>query len=181
MYSIVFSLITNWYLCSDFENLFFNQKYFFLHLLAHCSHVTFPTQPHVMSTCSSQLLEICQLNTSSTFNSSLFSYVVSSRDCNVMVTRPTNHMILTRDHSHDLLTWSRHVTTHMICSHDLDTWPTNFILTSSHHRYHHPRHHLHVMTTSGSLIRHTTTTSPHYHGMHRLSSKDLVWASSGML
>ena len=24
--------------------------------------------------------------------------------CNVMVTRPTNHMILTRDHSHDLLT-----------------------------------------------------------------------------
>ena len=25
-------------------------------------------------------------------------------NCNVMVTRPTNHMILTRDHSHDLLT-----------------------------------------------------------------------------
>ena len=29
---------------------------------------------------------------------------------NVMVTRPTNHIISTRDHSHDLLTWFRHVT-----------------------------------------------------------------------
>ena len=31
-------------------------------------------------------------------------------NCNVMVTRPTNHMISTHDHSHDLVTWSRHVT-----------------------------------------------------------------------
>ena len=30
--------------------------------------------------------------------------------CNVKVTRPTDHMISTRDHSHDLPTWSRHVT-----------------------------------------------------------------------
>ena len=27
-----------------------------------------------------------------------------------MVTRPTNHMISTRDHSYDLVTWPRHVT-----------------------------------------------------------------------
>ena len=30
--------------------------------------------------------------------------------CNVMVTRSTNHMISIRDHSHNLVTWSRHVT-----------------------------------------------------------------------
>ena len=84
--------------------------------------------------------------------------------CNVMVTRPTNHMISTCDHSHDP-----------------DTWPTNFILTSSHHQYHHPCHHFHVMTISGSLICHTTTTSPHHYGTRRPSSKNLVWASSGML
>ena len=39
-------------------------------------------------------------------------------------------------------------------------------------------HHFHVMTTSGSLICHTTITSSHYHGTRRPSSKDLVWASS---
>ena len=84
-------------------------------------------------------------------------------NCNVMVTR------------------SWHVTTHMICSHDLNMWPTNFILTSSHHRYHHPHHHSHVMTTSGSLICHMTTTFSHHHSTRCPSSKDLVWASSGML
>ena len=42
-----------------------------------------------------------------------------------MVTRPTNHMISARDHSHDP-----------------DTWLTNFILTSRHHRFQLPRHHL---------------------------------------
>ena len=40
----------------------------------------------------------------------------------------------------------------MISSHDPDTWPTNFILTSNHHWYQHPRHHSYIMTTSGSLI-----------------------------
>ena len=40
-----------------------------------------------------------------------------------MVTRPTDHMISTRDHSHDLLTWSRHVTF------------SNTKSTSSHHSY----------------------------------------------
>ena len=30
--------------------------------------------------------------------------------CNVMVMRPTNHMISTRDHLYDLVTWPRHVT-----------------------------------------------------------------------
>ena len=60
---------------------------------------------------------------------------------NVMVTRPTNNKISTRDHSHDLLTWSRHVTTHMIYSHYLDMWPTNFILISRHYWYQHPHHH----------------------------------------
>ena len=79
------------------------------------------------------------------------------------------------------ITWSRHVTTHMINSHDPDTRPTNFILTSSHHQYYHPRHHFYIMTTSGSLIRHITTTSSHHHGTRRLSSKDLMWASSRML
>ena len=33
------------------------------------------------------------------------------------------------------ITWSQHVTTHMISSHDPDTWPTNFILTSNHYQY----------------------------------------------
>ena len=84
--------------------------------------------------------------------------------------------------SRDLpITWSRHMTTHMICSHDLDTWPANFILTSSHYQYHHPRHHSHVMTTSGSLICHMTATSSHHHGMHCPSSTGLVWALSRML
>ena len=47
-----------------------------------------------------RLLKLC-----SNFLSSLSFF-----ECNVIVTRPTNHMISTRDHSHDLLTWSRHVT-----------------------------------------------------------------------
>ena len=36
--------------------------------------------------------------------------------------------------SRDLsITWSWHMTTHMIWSHDPNTWPTNFILISRHH------------------------------------------------
>ena len=31
-------------------------------------------------------------------------------NCNIMVMGPTNHIILTCDHSHDLLIWSQHVT-----------------------------------------------------------------------
>ena len=84
--------------------------------------------------------------------------------------------------SRDLpITWSRHVTIHMICSNNLNTWPTKFILTSNHHRYQHPRHHSYVMITSGSLICHTTTTSSHHHGTCRPLFKDLVWASSRVL
>ena len=30
--------------------------------------------------------------------------MLSMQNCNVMVTRSTNHMISTRDHSHDLVT-----------------------------------------------------------------------------
>ena len=84
---------------------------------------------------------------------------------NIMVTRPTNHMISTRDHS-------------QISSHDPDTWPTNFILITSHHQYQHLRHYFHIMTTSESLVSHMITTSSHHHGIRRPSSKDLVWASS---
>ena len=43
---------------------------------------------------------------------------------NVIVTRPTNHMTLARDHSHDP-----------------NTWPTNFILTLRYHQFQLPRHH----------------------------------------
>ena len=46
-------------------------------------------------------------------------------NCNVIVTKPTNHMTSIRDHSHDP-----------------NTWPTNFILTSRHHRFQLPHHHL---------------------------------------
>ena len=71
-----------------------------------------------------------------------------------MVTKPTNHMISTRDHSHDLLTWSRHV-----------TYPDTKS-TSSHYRYQHLRHYSYVMTTSGSFIYHvcatSTSWSPHH-------------------
>ena len=42
----------------------------------------------------------------------------------------------------------------------------------------HPCYHSYVMTTLGSLICHTTTTSFHHHGTRRPLSKDLVWASS---
>ena len=73
------------------------------------------------------------------------------------------------------------MTSHIIYSHDLNKWPTNFILTSSHHRYYHICHHSHVMTTSESLICYTTITSSHHHGTRHLLSKDLVWALSRML
>ena len=79
------------------------------------------------------------------------------------------------------ITWSQHVTTYMICSHDPNTWPTNFILISSHHQYQHPHHHSHIITTSGSLICHTTITSFHHYDTCRPSSKDLVLASSKVL
>ena len=69
----------------------------------------------------------------------------------------------------------------MINSHDPDTWPTNFILASSHHRYQYPRHHSYVITTSSFLICHKIITSSHHHGTHRLSSKKQVWASSRVL
>ena len=69
----------------------------------------------------------------------------------------------------------------MICSHDPDTWPTKFILTSSHYWYQHPHHDSHVMTTSGSLICHTTTTFFHHYGINCSSSKNLEWALSRVL
>ena len=81
--------------------------------------------------------------------------------------------------SRDLpITWSWHVITHMISSHDPDTWPIKFIRTSSYHWYQHPHYYSHIMTTSRFLIRHMITTSSHHHDTHCLSSKDLVWALS---
>ena len=81
LYLIAFSLTTNRYLRSKFEDLSFNQKHFTFHTLACWSHVILPClNPHVTSISSSQLLEICCLNTFSTFNSGLLSHVVSSRD-----------------------------------------------------------------------------------------------------
>ena len=79
-----------------------------------------------------------------------------------MVTRPTNHMILTRDHSHDLLTWSWHVTTHMITARDLRTSSWHQVIIDTN---------ICVMTTSESLVSHTITTSSHHHGTRRPSSK----------
>ena len=44
--------------------------------------------------------------------------------------------------SRDLsITWSRHMTTHIIWSHDPNTRSMNFILTSRYHRFQLPRHH----------------------------------------
>ena len=81
--------------------------------------------------------------------------------CNVMVTRPINHMISTRDHSHDLFTRSRHVAYPDIKS------------TSSHHQYQHLRHHSYIMTTSELFIRHVCATSiswsPHHCSTRLLS------------
>ena len=76
--------------------------------------------------------------------------------------------------SRDLpITWSRHVTTHiiahMISTRDLQTLSWHQIIINTN---------ICVMTTSESLVSHTITTSSHHHGMRRLSSKDLVWASS---
>ena len=68
-------------------------------------------------------------------------------NCNVMITRPTNYMISTRDHSYDLLTWSQHMTYPDIKS------------ISNHHWYQHPRHHFYVITISGLLICHVYATS----------------------
>ena len=39
------------------------------------------------------------------------------------------------------ITWSWHVTIHMIWSHDPNTWPTNFIPASRHHQFQLSRHH----------------------------------------
>ena len=70
----------------------------------------------------------------------------------------------------------------MICLYP-NTWPTNFILTSSHHWYQHLRHHSLVMTISESLIYHvyTTITSSHHCNIRHLLSKDLVWALNKVL
>ena len=46
----------------------------------------------------------CNARSSSKSLSEYNSGVDLENRCNVMVTRPTNHMILTHDHSHDLLT-----------------------------------------------------------------------------
>ena len=79
-------------------------------------------------------------------------------NCNVMVTRPINHMILTRDYSHDLLTWSRHVTYPDIKS------------TTSHHWYQHSCYHFYVMTTSGFFICHVCATSTSW-SLHHCSTR----------
>ena len=53
-----------------------------------------------------------------------------------MITRSTNHMISTRDHSHDLVIWSRHVTYELhldIKASLISISASPFILTSNHH------------------------------------------------
>ena len=90
-------------------------------------------------------------------------------NCNVMITGPTNHMISIRDHSHDLVIWSRHVTYELdpdIKASLILTSPSPFVQTSSYHRFQYPHHRFHIMTISGSLICHTTTTSSRYYGTH---------------
>ena len=72
-------------------------------------------------------------------------------NCNVMVTRPTNHMILIRDHSHDLVTWSLHVIYKLHPDIKASLIPTSaslFIQTLSHYQFQYLRHYSHVMTTS---------------------------------
>ena len=93
--------------------------------------------------------------------------LVSKKDSNynVIVTRPTNSMILTCDHSHDLLIWS---------------WYVTYKLHPNINSYH-SCHHSYIMTTSRPFICHTTTTSSHHHGTPRSLSKNLVWASSKVL
>ena len=90
-----------------------------------------------------------------------FAIAIGFIVCNVKVTRPTNYMISTCDHSHDLPTWSRYVTTHMTYPHDLDTWP---IWTSSQHQVIIDTNIRIIipMTTSGSFrhVRATSTSTP---------------------
>ena len=71
--------------------------------------------------------------------------------CNVIVTRPTNHMISTRDHSYDLVTLSWHVTYEFypdIKALSISTSASPFAQTSSHHWFQYPRYHSPVITTS---------------------------------
>ena len=75
-------------------------------------------------------------------------------NCNVMVTRPTNYMILTRDYSYDLVIWSQHVTYELhpdIKALSIFTSASLFVQISNHHQFQYPRHHSPVMTTSWSL------------------------------
>ena len=111
----------------------------------------------ICGTCSNLSFSSAITTTYFIFHIILISQVIQY---DFMVTRPTNHMI---------------------CSHDPDTWPTNFILILSHHWYHHPCYHFHIMTTSRPFICHTTTTSSHHHSTRRLSFKDLVWALNRVL
>ena len=78
-----------------------------------------------------------------------------------MVMRPTNHMISTYDHPHDLLTWSRHVTYELHPNIKSSSIPASV-------SWLHP----------SLLVSHMIIISFHYHGMCHPLSKDLVWASS---
>ena len=81
---IAFSLTTNWYLRSDFKDLSFDQKAVSLSSSnSFISRDPFSFNPYVTSISSSQLLEICWLNTSLTFSSSLLGHMVSS--CNILL------------------------------------------------------------------------------------------------
>ena len=87
-----------------------------------------------------------------------------------MVTRPTNHMISTCNHSYDLLIWCRYVTYKLYL--DIKLLSIQYL-----------HHHSHVITTSRSLIFHvpTTITSSHHRGTCYPLFKDLAWALSRLI
>ena len=78
MYLIAFNFTTKQYLRFDFKDLSCDQKHFFLSsFLSLILYDPSSLNPHVNSTSSSQLLEVCQLHTFLTFSSDLLSHVVS--------------------------------------------------------------------------------------------------------
>ena len=83
-------------------------------------------------------------------------------NCNVIATRPTNHMISSHDHSHDLITWSRHVTYELHSDIEvlsISTSASPFVQISSHHRFQYLRYHSSAMNTfwSPSLLKHASS------------------------
>lgn len=114
-------------------------------------------------------------------------------NCNIMITGFINHMILIRVHLHIFdkwpLTWSQHIIIHMIStnnhSYDLNTWPTNFILISSH-QYQHLSYciftlwlHLDPLLIMFTLLPHPDLIIIVAHIFNKFTN--LAWASSSIL